>query len=244
MPFKLGSPPRMRGKGLVGFELDIRIRITPACAGKSLSPAPEKALPGDHPRMCGEKFNCNPGSPQHWGSPPHMRGKAKIFRRWSAEMGITPAYAGKSIQTFQFVQYHRDHPRVCGEKLSISSAHISQTGSPPRMRGKAPGFLCSPYFPGITPACAGKRLRAVTICCAIQDHPRVCGEKPTQRSTGSVRPGSPPRVRGKGSAPPRGHPLPGITPACAGKSPRALTRRIMTGDHPRVCGEKKSGMCL
>ena len=71
----LGSPPRMRGKGLVGFELDIRIRITPACAGKSLSPAPEKALPGDHPRMCGEKsislclWNTFPGSP------PHVRGK-------------------------------------------------------------------------------------------------------------------------------------------------------------------------
>ena len=111
-----GSPPRVRGKGLVGFELDIRIRITPACAGKSLSPAPEKALPGDHPRMCGEKFNCNPGSPQHWGSPPHMRGKAKIFRRWSAEMGITPAYAGKSCPFLRRTSPRRDHPRVCGEK--------------------------------------------------------------------------------------------------------------------------------
>ena len=72
-----GSPPHVRGKGLVGFELDIRIRITPACAGKSLSPAPEKALPGDHPRMCGEKsislclWNTFPGSP------PHVRGKGR-----------------------------------------------------------------------------------------------------------------------------------------------------------------------
>ena len=154
----LGSPPRMRGKGLVGFELDIRIRITPACAGKSLSPAPEKALPGDHPRMCGEKFNCNPGSPQHWGSPPHMRGKAKIFRRWSAEMGITPAYAGKSIQTFQFVQYHRDHPRVCGEKFTLSSSTAVSPGSPPRMRGKAPAQTLTGSASRITPACAGKSL--------------------------------------------------------------------------------------
>jgi hypothetical protein len=32
---RLGSPPRMRGKGLVCLERDIRVGITPACAGKS-----------------------------------------------------------------------------------------------------------------------------------------------------------------------------------------------------------------
>ena len=154
----LGSPPRMRGKGLVGFELDIRIRITPACAGKSLSPAPEKALPGDHPRMCGEKFNCNPGSPQHWGSPPHMRGKAKIFRRWSAEMGITPAYAGKSARILKRRTEKRDHPRVCGEKFTLSSSTAVSPGSPPRMRGKAPAQTLTGSASRITPACAGKSL--------------------------------------------------------------------------------------
>ena len=29
-----------------------------------------------------------------------------------------------------------------------------------------------------------------------------------------------------------------ITPACAGKSPSHLTRRITQRDHPRMCGEK------
>ena len=155
----LGSPPRMRGKGLVGFELDIRIRITPACAGKSLSPAPEKALPGDHPRMCGEKFNCNPGSPQHWGSPPHMRGKAKIFRRWSAEMGITPAYAGKSARILKRRTEKRDHPRVCGEKAVCSAVARQRLGSPPRMRGKVPRSFSESAHGRITPAYAGKRLK-------------------------------------------------------------------------------------
>ena len=174
----LGSPPRMRGKGLVGFELDIRIRITPACAGKSLSPAPEKALPGDHPRMCGEKFNCNPGSPQHWGSPPHMRGKAKIFRRWSAEMGITPAYAGKS----GWFQRRLQHGG----------------GSPPRMRGKdLVKFCLCPRF-GITPAYAGKSPRTPLAASHARDHPRVCGEKYTCAAVRAGSLGSPPRMRGKG----------------------------------------------
>ena len=163
----LGSPPRMRGKGLVGFELDIRIRITPACAGKSLSPAPEKALPGDHPRVCGEKRKDFETANRKKGSPPRMRGKGCMFCCSPAKVGITPAYAGKSIQTFQFVQYHRDHPRVCGEKLSISSAHISQTGSPPRMRGKARMILIHVNGERITPAYAGKSPSGIFSCAQL-----------------------------------------------------------------------------
>ena len=113
----------------------------------------------DHPRVCGEKCGPLRWGPEMPGSPPRMRGKASRGGLILKDDGITPAYAGKSIQTFQFVQYHRDHPRVCGEKLSISSAHISQTGSPPRMRGKAPGICKDLERVGITPAYAGKSAR-------------------------------------------------------------------------------------
>ena len=106
--------------------------------------------------MCGEKFNCNPGSPQHWGSPPHMRGKAKIFRRWSAEMGITPAYAGKSARILKRRTEKRDHPRVCGEKLKFGTNVTKNPGSPPRVRGKGIVHVFVPEKLGITPAYAGK----------------------------------------------------------------------------------------
>ncbi len=51
--------------------------------------------------------------------------------------------------------------------------------------------------------------------------------------------GSPPRVRGEVSfsAPSPG--AFGITPACAGRSLRLLSRSGAGGDHPRVCGEKR-----
>ena len=218
----LGSPPRMRGKGLVGFELDIRIRITPACAGKSLSPAPEKALPGDHPRMCGEKFNCNPGSPQHWGSPPHMRGKAKIFRRWSAEMGITPAYAGKSARILKRRTEKRNHPRVCGEKAVCSAVARQRLGSPPRMRGKAYKHFSSSNTTGITPAYAGKSCPFLRRTSPRRDHPRVCGEKIWLSSVCVHASGSPPRMRGKVPGLLLQHLTHGITPAYAGKSIHAL----------------------
>ena len=51
-----GSPPRVRGKDRK-VDRDPHARgITPACAGKSRSPAWVNSLCQDHPRVCGEKF--------------------------------------------------------------------------------------------------------------------------------------------------------------------------------------------
>ena len=54
-PNTLGSPPRMRGKGLFVRACHVRFRITPAYAGKSFMLTVFGALKGDHPRVCGEK---------------------------------------------------------------------------------------------------------------------------------------------------------------------------------------------
>ena len=54
-PRALGSPPRMRGKGVKQSNSRIRMGITPAYAGKSPT-AKQRGIPGrDHPRVCGEK---------------------------------------------------------------------------------------------------------------------------------------------------------------------------------------------
>ena len=50
-----GSPPRMRGKGHVFFQLFPAHRITPAYAGKRNELQAVAADPEDHPRVCGEK---------------------------------------------------------------------------------------------------------------------------------------------------------------------------------------------
>ena len=51
----LGSPPRVRGKGVEVRLDDGRTRITPACAGKSAKPVFNFDRLKDHPRVCGEK---------------------------------------------------------------------------------------------------------------------------------------------------------------------------------------------
>ena len=50
-----GSPPPMRGKGLIYVQYRHVPRITPAYAGKSTWKCMPFATSQDHPRLCGEK---------------------------------------------------------------------------------------------------------------------------------------------------------------------------------------------
>ena len=86
-----------------------------------------------------------------------MRGKAACHSCLRFVRRITPAYAGKSSHLDKSFHGHRDHPRLCGEKLAMlakligkkgitpayagkrkegDTVHWYETGSPPPMRGK------------------------------------------------------------------------------------------------------------
>ena len=106
------------------------------------------------------------------------------------------------------------------------------------MRGKEQVTGQTAIAAGITPAHAGKSCIAVRISQEQKDHPRVCGEKLILYTDRCVKPGSPPRVRGKGTSTRWRETAGRITPACAGKSVHPLHNSVMHGDHPRVCGEK------
>ena len=151
-----GSPPRMRGKVrelLFSFHC---ARITPAYAGKSLLDKCNCVVFRDHPRVCGEKLLVRRSVGWRWGSPPRMRGKGRPCPAWCLSTGITPAYAGKSIQFGHMTSWHEDHPRVCGEKKRTISHTMAGRGSPPRMRGKGNLHKTNGTMGGITPAYAGK----------------------------------------------------------------------------------------
>ena len=133
-----GSPPRMRGKGQPLYIVVSESGITPACAGKSPCPIVSSTTLQDHPRVCGEKFRAYAKIWNEWGSPQRMRGKAEDTRSAGRTAGITPACAGKSVAITCRAWYPRDHPRVCGEKEAGALSEVYETGSPPRVRGKAP----------------------------------------------------------------------------------------------------------
>ena len=151
-----GSPPRMRGKGIGTSNVSVGNRITPAYAGKSFPVNLVSRQLQDHPRVCGEKRLPPLEFTGSQGSPPRMRGKASFFRCLCPGDGITPAYAGKRLYSERTDRPRRDHPRVCGEKVSLVLGWFAPLGSPPRMRGKGVDALSGCLSAGITPAYAGK----------------------------------------------------------------------------------------
>ena len=156
------------------------------------------------------------------GSPPRMRGKGDAHVIRDRAHGITPAYAGKRKSRRSKHLRKKDHPRVCGEKVLTRLFGLSWGESPPRMRGKVRGHHDLRLQPGIIPAYAGKSLRSLIVAPVIL--------------------GSSPRMRGKVNANNWQFSCTRITPAYAGKRLHQRGLLASVGDHPRVCGEKHTGV--
>ncbi len=156
---KMGSPPRMRGAQCYLKCLFTLIGITPAYAGRTILWSGLGINHRDHPRVCGAHWDSSLESCLIGGSPPRMRGALCPGNVIDDNMGITPAYAGRTWTTTSRAIHRRDHPRVCGAHSSCFCVSFVPLGSPPRMRG-------APYPPhavavreGITPAYAGRTSR-------------------------------------------------------------------------------------
>ena len=167
--------------------------------------------------MRGEKFDCRCGDAVPRGSPPRARGEvvATMLVSWMSR--ITPACAGRSTPHARINACRSDHPRVRGEKKRSAPAAPGIKGSPPRARGEVMSEATNLWYPGITPACAGRRAVFPGLIPILTDHPRVRGEKTQTRRIPSTVTGSPPRARGEGGWGEMREQLPGITPACAGR---------------------------
>ena len=167
-----------------------------------------------------------------------MRGKAFQKAQLLLQAGITPAYAGKRWKLLLLLCLMWDHPRICGEKLLLSTRLRSLAGSPPHMRGKVQLPLVFTSCRGITPAHAGKSRFAAAPSAPAGDHPRTCGEKIYHLAGRLSQIGSPPHMRGKAWPAAQRPTRHWITPAHAGKSSRLMQPPPSAGDHPRTCGEK------
>ena len=155
------------------------------------------------------------------GSPPQVRGKRNASYH-SARFGrITPAGAGKTEGVYLFAPPKEDHPRRCGEN---------------RHR-----YISPPHTCGITPAGAGKTGGGELSGGDVEDHPRRCGENISDPACCSSIKGSPPQVRGKPERNISGRSGFGITPAGAGKTCFVILISSVLQDHPRRCGENRSG---
>ena len=166
-----------------------------------------------------------------------MRGKRRSILYAVPKSRITPADAGKTYRCSAGYHSGKDHPRGCGENAFCILHITSQTGSPPRMRGKQSDKPDATRRKRITPADAGKTDAADRQHHHRADHPRGCGENLLPTPSASLYTGSPPQVRGKQ----RHGCIEGatrrITPAGAGKTRRRSCAGRREEDHPRRCGE-------
>ena len=129
---------------------------------------------------------------------------------------------------------------MCGEHERSGQEGREPSGSSPRVRGTLAVHPAFERVRGIIPACAGNTRHRPCRAPPARDHPRVCGEHPTQTPRSRLTAGSSPRVRGtlvRIAASSHEH---GIIPACAGNTRTVFRQCSRTRDHPRVCGEHRS----
>ena len=114
-----GSPPRVWGTAHPGWQSPAWGRITPACAGNRFQDIVPLLVFWDHPRVCGEQLACFCFCLTHKGSPPRVRGTAPAPGLPGALIRITPACAGNRNWQGDKTEIPWDHPRVCGEQISL-----------------------------------------------------------------------------------------------------------------------------
>ena len=134
---------------------------------------------------------------------------------------------------------------MCGEKKPTTPVTVRCIGSPPHVRGKDVELFALFVHHGITPACAGKRLRFLPACLHRQDHPRVCGEKSLLLGSSGSMGGSPPHMRGKADVFCNNCELSRITPAHAGKSQglNIFHTKRSSGPSPAAVPAGPAGSC-
>ena len=159
-----GSPPLARGTVFLRPHRYGRAGITPACAGNSCRQKSVKRFCQDHPRLRGEQLNLLRCSASAAGSPPLARGTDKLFVGIDMNTGITPACAGNRHLLLRHDTIRQDHPRLRGEQVSKLGYPYRAVGSPPLARGTGLPHSAWECLTGITPACAGNRLKKDLLC--------------------------------------------------------------------------------
>ena len=105
------------------------------------------------------------------------------------------------------------------------------------MRGTPVCSTCTPRNTGIIHAYAGNTHFIVFITVARRDHPRICGEHRLGPHHPVTRPGSSPHMRGTHHVREEVAAAAGIIPAYAGNTEVHFVSFLVSGDHPRICGE-------
>ncbi len=221
----------------MGGEPVDELRLIPARAGSTSSPAPTVSSTRAHPRSRGEHTCQAPSAPRYAGSSPLARGARPADVRSSMPARLIPARAGSTISRRLSSRIRRAHPRSRGEHGEWVEHFPRWWGSSPLARGAQPPGSEPGDLPGLIPARAGSTTASRSRTSTAGAHPRSRGEHVILPVLGMVRDGSSPLARG---APVQQVPGPlhvGLIPARAGSTTTTVSGCSARTAHPRSRGE-------
>ncbi len=157
-----GPPPRTRGTHPRSEPGQVPDGTTPAYAGNASGASSRRWFRWDHPRVRGERARISAQCPSASGPPPRTRGTHGRAERVGQAAGTTPAYAGNAGTRMSALDTPRDHPRVRGERLSLTTEDEDTLGPPPRTRGTRHRGDRGGCEQGTTPAYAGNASSATS----------------------------------------------------------------------------------
>ena len=193
-------------------------RIIPAYAGSTQALGDFCRSGKDHPRIRGEHDEVENNGWSRSGSSPHTRGAPDCPQPRPYRHRIIPAYAGSTSSRDVAKWWRRDHPRIRGEHVDLSTPTSKQAGSSPHTRGAPSAMMDDSACSRIIPAYAGSTRTVSSSRSPPADHPRIRGEHkhPQDRTGGEI--GSSPHTRGARSRSGASAAGTGIIPAYAGST--------------------------
>ena len=239
-----GSSPLTRGKRLRARCDQLRSRLIPAHAGKTLPRGQFRACQSAHPRSRGENASSCKNRAKTLGSSPLTRGKLLNLLALHAERRLIPAHAGKTLSWLPSETNTTAHPRSRGENHHSQRASGGGWGSSPLTRGKLQAVLNLLDDAGLIPAHAGKTAGPRAVWQVAGAHPRSRGENIITFNDLPRAQGSSPLTRGKLVRTGHVRPSTGLIPAHAGKThTRAHPRYRVIGSSPLTRGKHNFSGC-
>ena len=158
-------------------------------------------------------------------------------RACCAPCGIIPALAGNTSRQPAASNTIGDHPRACGEHVTVPQDAILTAGSSPRLRGTPSASRRSPTVRGSSPRLRGTQRHYTLDYSKVTIIPALAGNTEARTVLDTVQTVSSPRLRGTHTGPAVSGRRRGIIPALAGNTRRRSCLWHATWDHPRACGE-------
>ena len=252
-----GSSPLSRGPRGLRVQVPQPVRIIPALAGATRTPAAFRYCGEDHPRSRGGHLRLTEDRALIRGSSPLSRGPLTVpwdtvtfpsgssplsrgpRRTRGAQVGarrIIPALAGATTDCRRSPRALSDHPRSRGGHVLGDHPHRVVKGSSPLSGGPLTRPGTAGPVPGIIPALAGATAPGSPSPSGPRDHPRSRGGHVLHLGGGSGKVGSSPLSRGPLDPDARLRSHLRIIPALAGATCHVRPDRNERGDHPRSRG--------